>query len=119
MELNFFDEFVVEFVKIIFGVKMCIKLKNSDNIIFLMMVVEQWLLRIEVIKSFMDVFLKLKLYNQDKIGLIVFYYCVGLKNDDKICLRYLDVIFWDGEFNEFFCKIDLYGDIVLSIVVKC
>lgn len=40
MELNFFDEFVVEFVKIIFGVKMCIKLKNSDNIIFLMMVVE-------------------------------------------------------------------------------
>lgn len=117
--LDFFDEFVVNFMKIFFGVKMFIKFKNIDKIIFLMLVVEQVLLRIEVIKILMDVFLKLNLYNQDKIGLIVFYYCFGLNNDDKICLGYLDIIFKDFKVIECLSKNDLNGDIVLSIVVKC
>lgn len=119
MESNFSDEFVAESVKTIFGAKMRIKLKNSDNVTPLMMAVEQLLPRIEVIKSFMDVSPKPKLHNQDKTGSTVFHHCVGSNNDDKTCLRYLDVILRDGESNEFLSKNDLYGDTALSIAAKC
>lgn len=84
-----------------------------------MMAVEQWLPRIEVIKSFMDVSPKPKLHNQDKTGSTVFHHCVGSNNDDKTCVRYLDVILRDSEPNEVLSKNDLYGDTALSIAARC
>lgn len=119
MVSDFSDEFAADSVKTIFGAKMRIKLKNSDNITPLMMAVEQWLPRIEVIKSFMDVSPKPKLHNQDKTGSTVFHHCVGSNNDDKTCVRYLDVILRDSEPNEVLSKNDLYGDTALSIAARC
>lgn len=56
---------------------------------------------------------------KDLDGLMVFYYCLGLCNDDEICVNYLNIFLLKKDDVEWFFKDDKNGDIVLSIVVKC
>lgn len=63
--------------------------RNSCRVMFIMFVVENELRRIEVIKIFVNY--KLILYYKDLKGLMVFYYCLGLCNDDEICVNYLNI----------------------------
>lgn len=50
---------------------------------------------------------------------MVFYYCLGLGNDDEICVNYLNIFLLEIGYLDCFFKDDENGDIVLSIVVKC
>lgn len=119
MVLDFIDEFVVNFVKKFLKGNMFVNVKNNEKVIFLMLVVGQILLRIEVMKNLINVFEKLMLYSQDNIVLIVFYYCLGFNNDDNMCVEYLKIILKGKDVKNYFCRNDINGDIVLSIVVKC
>lgn len=44
-----------------------------------------------MIEIFLKFIIKLKI--KDERGLNVLYYCLELNNDDKICVRYLEIIF--------------------------
>lgn len=60
-----------------------------------------------------------KIMYMDFNNLIVLYYCVGFFNDDKICVEYMRIILEKYRKYLWIGKVDVKGDMVLSIVVKC
>lgn len=90
--------------------------KNNERVTPLMFAVEQTIPRTEAIKTLLQFSAKLRKSNI--FNSTVFHRCLGSRNDDEMCAKYLSILLKEKGAPHLLSRADINGDTALNIAAK-
>lgn len=90
--------------------------KNNNRVTPLMFAVEQTISRTEAIKTLLRFSPKLRY--KSTFNSTVFHHCLGSRNDDEMCAKYLNILLKEKDAAHWLSRDDFNGDTALGIAAK-